>query len=194
MPYDDAMGLLAKSFEDGGSGGGKGGKESGSQKVGPNDDVPNDIRTCVGFFMDRRPLSVMEYDKVIKYLALRREAVLRQEYGDNIPADLAHPPVGPNNLDPATKAKQVELSDRILKILNKPNPRPQPSSASGLGGLSALGGMGIGGGVGGGDLQSAIENLIRTGPNLLASVQASTSAGSGYGVGDSSSYNYGGYD
>ena len=57
MPYDDAMGLLAKSFEDGGSGGGKGGKESGSQKVGPNDDVPNDIRTCVGFFMDRRPLS-----------------------------------------------------------------------------------------------------------------------------------------
>ena len=121
-------------------------------------------------------LAVMEYDKVIKYLALRREAVLRQEYGDNIPADLAHPPVGPNNLDPATKAKQVELSDRILKILNKPNPRPQPSSASGLGGLSDLGGMGgMVGGVGGGDLQSAIENLIRTGPNLLASVQASTS-------------------
>ena len=102
MPYDDAIALVAKTFEQSGGGGGLGGGPT-ERVVGPNDEVPNDIRTCIGFLMDQRPLSVMEYDKLIKYFAQRREAVLKQEYGDNIPADLAQPPIGPP-VDPATKA------------------------------------------------------------------------------------------
>ena len=31
--------------------------------------IPEDVRTVFGFLMDSRPLSVMEYDKLIKYLA-----------------------------------------------------------------------------------------------------------------------------
>ena len=39
----------------------------------------------LGFLADNRPLSVMEYDKLIRYFAMRREGVLRMEYGENIP-------------------------------------------------------------------------------------------------------------
>ena len=44
--------------------------------------------------MDSRPLSVMEYDKLIKYLVKKREDMLKNEYGDNIPANLITPPIG----------------------------------------------------------------------------------------------------
>ena len=161
MPYDDAMQLVAKTFEKMSSN--VGGPEL---RQGSNDDLPHDIRTVIGFLMDRRPLSVMEYDKLIKYLAQRREGVLREEYGDKIPADLAHPPIGPP-VDPAVKAKQNELNERILNILNKPKPKPTSQSE-----LDP-------------SLQRAIDNLIRTGPNLLSQVQQSTSSSGGYGGGDS---------
>jgi len=187
MPYDDAIALLAKTFEQSGGGGGLGGGPT-ERVVGPNDEVPNDIRTCIGFLMDQRPLSVMEYDKLIKYFAQRREAVLKQEYGDNIPADLAQPPIGPP-VDPATKAKQNELNERILAILNKPKPKPSgPSSQIGAGPSTSGGGSGLNS-----SLQMAIDNLIRTGPNLLNQVQASTSGYSGAG-GGGEQYGHYGYD
>lgn len=190
MPYDDAIALLAKTFEQsGGSGpGGPGGAGSGPAErvVGANDEVPNDIRTCIGFLMEQRPLSVMEYDKLIKYFALRREAVLKQEYGDAIPADLAQPPIGPP-VDPATKAKQNELNERILAILNKPKPKPAAPSSQVAGPSGAAPGGGLNN-----SLQMAIDNLIRTGPNLLNQVQASTSGG--YSGGGGEQYGHYGYD
>ena len=72
--------------------------------------MPEDVRNVFGFLMDSRPLSVMEYDKLIKYLAKQRENMLISEYGeyDSIPANLITPPIGPP-LDSATKAKQEEL-------------------------------------------------------------------------------------
>jgi len=189
MPYDDAIALLAKTFEQsGGSGPGApgGGGGPAERVVGPNDEVPNDIRTCIGFLMEQRPLSVMEYDKLIKYFALRREAVLKQEYGDNIPADLAQPPIGPP-VDPATKAKQNELNERILAILNKPKPKPTTAPSS------QVGGGGPGGSGFNNSLRMAIDNLIKTGPNLLSQVQASTSSGFG-GGGGGEQYGHYGYD
>ena len=56
--------------------------------------IPEDVRTVFGFLMDSRPLSVMEYDKLIKYLVKKREDMLKNEYGDNIPANLITPPIG----------------------------------------------------------------------------------------------------
>ena len=47
-------------------------------------------------------MSIMEYDKLIKYLATRREGTLKAEYGMNIPAHLLLPPVGPMQ-DPVLK-------------------------------------------------------------------------------------------
>ena len=58
--------------------------------------IPEDVRTVFGFLMDSRPLSVMEYDKLIKYLVKKREDMLKNEYGDNIPANLITPPIGKN--------------------------------------------------------------------------------------------------
>ena len=59
--------------------------------------IPEDVRTVFGFLMDSRPLSVMEYDKLIKYLVKKREDMLKNEYGDNIPANLITPPIGKNS-------------------------------------------------------------------------------------------------
>lgn len=132
--------------------------------------IPADVRTVLGFLLDQRPLSVMEYDKLIRFLAQKREGVLREEYGENIPHELAQPPVGPP-LDPAVKAKQAELQERILNILNKPNPikipvnqlqQQQQAPAKSLPVEIDP------------SLKRAIDNLIRTGPNLLSQVQKVT--------------------
>ena len=130
MPFDEAMSLLAKQTGSHGQGGPQHHHQQ-QQPPQPNNDpnaIPNDIRACIGFLMDRRPLSVMEYDKLIRYFASKRESVLREEYGENIPTDLKDPPVGPNQ-DPATKAQINELNDKILSILNKPKAKPAAAPA-----------------------------------------------------------------
>ena len=133
MPFDEAMSLLAKQTGSHGQGGPQHHhpQQPPQQQQQPNNDpkaIPNDIRACIGFLMDRRPLSVMEYDKLIRYFASKRESVLREEYGENIPTDLKDPPVGPNQ-DPATKAKINDLNDKILAILNKPKAKPAAAPA-----------------------------------------------------------------
>merc|ERR1719464_655635 len=131
--------------------------------------MPEDVRNVFGFLMDSRPLSVMEYDKLIKFLVKQRETMLVSEYGeiDNIPANLVTPPIGPP-LDSATKAKQEELQCKIMEILSKKkvqnsnlqnletNQVIKPSAApGGAPKLSA-------------SLQNAIDSLIKSGPNLLS--------------------------
>ena len=75
---------------------------------GASSSHPADIQKILNFLSDDRALSMMEYDKMIKYLVVRRTQLLREEYGDKIPLHLQQPPVGPQ-LDPASKAKQEEL-------------------------------------------------------------------------------------
>ena len=190
MPFDDAMSLVAKTFErhmanksnqDGGDGassiasGNRDGSRTGMDpNESPNNQLPNDVRNVIGFVLDQRPLSVMEYDKLIKWLAAQRLGVLRAEYGDNIPSDLATPPVGPP-VDPSVKAQQMELQNRILHILNKPKPQPVLHNAMGsnqLGGSAGTSSSGMDN-----PLQRAIDNLIRTGPNLLNQVAHSGNSG-----------------
>merc|ERR1712083_692295 len=118
--------------------------------------------------------------------------------GDNIPSELATPPVGPP-VDPATRAQQIELQERITNIMGKPKPlaATQHNTPNQFGGIqSAAGGMDN-------PLQRAIDNLIRTGPNLLnqPAQSSSTSAGNtgsnpGSGVGHNSvgdNANYSGF-
>jgi hypothetical protein len=114
MPLDEAMSFVGKSFsrfiEKPTAGGGvsqlgfaTGAAASGGMDQLPAFGHPNDIRTILGFLIDDRPMSIMEYDKLIKYLATRREGTLKAEYGANIPAHLLLPPVGP-------------MQDPILKV------------------------------------------------------------------------------
>ena len=60
--------------------------------------LPQDVKTILGFLSDNRPMSIMEYDKLIKFLVSKRESTLKDEYGSNIPAHLLVPPVGPNQV------------------------------------------------------------------------------------------------
>ena len=117
---------------------------------------------------------MMEYDKMIKYLVLRRTALLKEEYGENIPVHLQQPPVGPHQ-DPASKAKQEELQERIQKILKQ-----KQTSASSSSNLNP-------------SLQAAIESLVKNGPNLLSNVSqqksfSRTSAGPAQGFYGNSQY------
>jgi len=76
--------------------------------------------------------------------------LLREEYGDHIPPALAAPPV----LEPAVRAKQDELQGRVLNILakkKKEKSTPAPIAPS---------------------LLSAIDSLVKSGPNLLSSLKA----------------------
>ena len=77
MPLEDAIAFMAKNVE--------ALVEGKSAGISGSDGIPEDIRTVIGFLVDNRPLSVMEYDKLIRFLAGRREGMLRLEYGDNIP-------------------------------------------------------------------------------------------------------------
>ena len=181
MPFDDAISLVAKTFEkhtlnknnpdigDGASSIGSNNRDNFNVKHGNDQSnsgsgqLPNDVRNVLGFLLDQRPLSVMEYDKLIKWLAQQRLQVLQAEYGDNVPSELATPPVGPQ-LDPETKAQQHDLQERILNILNKPKYQSQENNA-GSGMQPVPGGSGVDN-----PLQRAIDNLIRTGPNLLNQV------------------------
>ena len=132
---------------------------------------PQDIQKILHFLSDDRALSMMEYDKMIKYLVLRRTELLREEFGDNIPLHLRQPPVGPQ-LDPASKAKQEELQERIKKILHhKQNLQSSPRLGSASAPNSAFNPS----------LQAAIDSLVKNGPNLLSNVSNKPfNAGSGF--------------
>ena len=151
MPIDDAMNLLAKNFE---------ATIELRAKTG-GDRMPNDVRTVLGFLVDSRPLSVMEYDKLIRYLAGKREQMLRSEYGEDIPAHLVEPPIG-KAVDPAVKARQSELQAKILGILKKPLVAPPPAPMPVAQAAAAATAPVITP-----SLQKAIDSLIKTGPNLL---------------------------
>ena len=105
---------------------------------------------------------------------------------------LANPPIGPP-VDPAFKAKQDELHERIIQILNKPAPikeapKPQAAPVALAPELNA-------------SLQRAIDSLIKTGPNLLSQMNKGPSSTTGSqnsqpgnsGGGGGSGYNYSSY-
>jgi len=156
MPVDDAMTFISKNFANMVDSG-----PSSVNKIGLSGGHPGDILKILGFLSDNRPLSIMEYDKMIKYLVGKRQDTLKEEYGESIPAHLLHPPVGPNQ-EPAAKAKQEELQNRVQKILS----RTKVTNQQGSSGLTP-------------SLQAAIENLVKTGPNLLSSMSGPQTASAG---------------
>ena len=154
--------------------------------------MPEDVRNVFGFLMDSRPLSVMEYDKLIKFLVKQRENMLVSEYGeiDNIPANLVTPPIGPP-LDSATKAKQEELQSKIMDILSKKKVQ-QNSNLQNLETNQVNKGPSAAGNPApelSASLQKAIDSLIKSGPNLLSGgttsgPQAASTASTSTSAGD----------
>ena len=68
-------------------------------KAKESEKIPKDILTIVDFILSERPLSILEYDKTIKYLVKARQQALSKESDGIIPEDLLLPPVGPNQVD-----------------------------------------------------------------------------------------------
>lgn len=86
----------------------------------PGGFIPIDIKTILGFLAENRPMSIMEYDKLIKFLVAKRESTLKDEYGTNIPAHLLLPPVGPNQVRcRETFSNQIISPESIIIILIK---------------------------------------------------------------------------
>ncbi|XP_018783241.1 PREDICTED: nuclear polyadenylated RNA-binding protein 3 [Bactrocera latifrons] len=70
---------------------------------------PSAIQTLLNLLSDNMPLTVLQYDRIIKYLQERREHQVKIELGDA--AD-----IGTKVPDP-----EIELQKRILDIMNKPS-------------------------------------------------------------------------
>uniref|UniRef100_A0A1A9ZMS3 RRM domain-containing protein n=1 Tax=Glossina pallidipes TaxID=7398 RepID=A0A1A9ZMS3_GLOPL len=71
---------------------------------------PDAIQTLLDLLADNLPLTVLQYDRIIKYLQERRELQMKVELGD------AAEEVNTNVPDP-----EIELQKKILSILNKPS-------------------------------------------------------------------------
>lgn len=71
---------------------------------------PDAIQMLLNLLANNMPLTVLQYERIIKYLQDRRELQLKAELGD---AALQHPTSVP---DP-----EIELQKKILSILNKPS-------------------------------------------------------------------------
>ena len=65
----------------------------------------------------------MEYDKLIKYLVKKREDMLKNEYGDNIPANLITPPIGKNFRIIKIKIGLLTMSTTTPRYFWKYNPK-----------------------------------------------------------------------
>lgn len=72
---------------------------------------PETIQTLINLLAENRAITVLQYDRVIKYLQDRRNLQLKAEIGD-APENITIPPP----VDP-----EAELQRKILDILNKPS-------------------------------------------------------------------------
>lgn len=72
---------------------------------------PETIQKLINLLSENRAITVLQYDRVIRYLQDRRNLQLKAEIGDAPPSIPIPPPVDP----------EAELQKKILDILNKPS-------------------------------------------------------------------------
>lgn len=72
---------------------------------------PETIQKLIDLLSENRAITVLQYDRVIKYLQDRRNLQLKAEIGDAPPNIPIPPPVDP----------EAELQRKIMDILNKPS-------------------------------------------------------------------------
>lgn len=126
MPVEDAINLISRDFAN---------YKAGGRSVPLNAPLagerhPDAIQVLLNMLADNHQLTVLQYDRVIKYLDMKREEQVQVELGDA--KDL---PVSTTLT--ANDPKQAELQTRILNILNSsktstsatdPTPVPAPTS------------------------------------------------------------------
>ena len=106
MPVDDAINLIMRDFNNFKSGG-----RSVPVNVPPAlERHPDAIQVLLNMLADNLQLTVLQYERVIKYLEMRREEQVQFELGEDAKN------LGPSSL--VSDPKQAELQSRILNILN----------------------------------------------------------------------------
>ncbi|XP_070149539.1 putative uncharacterized protein DDB_G0282133 isoform X2 [Polyergus mexicanus] len=128
MPVEDAINLISRDFTN---------YKAGGRSVPLNAPLaserhPDAIQVLLNMLADNHQLTVLQYDRVIKYLDMKREEQVQVELGDAKDLPVKTPLTSIN--DP----KQAELQTRILNILNnsktnaptvaEPSPVPPPAS------------------------------------------------------------------
>jgi len=129
MPFEDAINLISRDFAN---------YKAGGRSVPLNTPLANErhpdaIQVLLNMLADNRQLTVLQYDRVIKYLGMKREEQMQVELGDTKDLSVS------TSLTSVSDPKQAELQTRILNILNnsktntpaaiEPSPVPPPSSA-----------------------------------------------------------------
>jgi len=93
--------------------------------------LPRDVRTIAEMMREERPMSVMEYDKMIRFMVNYRSSKMRETYGLNIPAHLLEPPIYLHK-NPVLKAAEYSVQKCLLEALIKLPaalpPDPEPSA------------------------------------------------------------------
>lgn len=128
MLVDDAINLISRDFSNYKAGG----RSVPLNTPFANERHPDAIQVLLNMLADNHQLTVLQYDRVIKYLEMKREEQVQVELGDvkDLPTTTTTIAVS----DP----KQAELQSRILNILNSnktsssvpaPSPVPAPTSA-----------------------------------------------------------------
>ncbi len=89
---------------------------------------PEPIQILLNMLADNNPLTVLQYDRIIKYLNERKIMQVQAEIGEDLAAseisNLATTAAGKTNETPKVDpevAKEEELQKKILEILNKPS-------------------------------------------------------------------------
>ncbi|RZF45099.1 hypothetical protein LSTR_LSTR013979 [Laodelphax striatellus] len=116
MPMEDAISLIRRTFQSY-----MRGERELPGTIGGYEVHPDAIQTLFNLLKENRQLTVLQYDKVIRYLQEKRALQLKLEVGDD-PADL--PTLQDTNSNSSAAAavpvvKQQELQSRIMNILKK---------------------------------------------------------------------------
>ncbi|XP_017757014.1 PREDICTED: nuclear receptor coactivator 5-like isoform X1 [Eufriesea mexicana] len=127
MLVEDAINLISRDFANYKAGG----RSVPLNTPFANERHPDAIQVLLNMLADNHQLTVLQYDRVIKYLEIKREEQVQVELGDvkDLPTTTTTITVN----DP----KQAELQSRILNILNSnkttssaPTPSPVPAPTS----------------------------------------------------------------
>ena len=125
MLVDDAINLISRDFANYKAGG----RSVPINTPFANEKHPDAIQVLLNMLADNHQLTVLQYDRVIKYLEIKREEQVQVELGDvkDLPTTTTITVSDP---------KQAELQSRILNILNSnkttssvPAPSPVPAPA-----------------------------------------------------------------
>uniref|UniRef100_A0A182T8M4 RRM domain-containing protein n=1 Tax=Anopheles maculatus TaxID=74869 RepID=A0A182T8M4_9DIPT len=85
---------------------------------------PEAIQNMINLLAANRPLTVLQYERLIKYLTERKELQIRLELGEDVDTTTASaliPPIIPAAPAKTKQETERELQKKILDIMNKPS-------------------------------------------------------------------------